>query len=49
MIGSFRLPTHSRDDHMNFFDDPFLTHQNQRDTLGSIYKGLSVKSSFKIL
>ena len=23
-FGSFRLPTHRRDAHMNFFDDPFL-------------------------
>ena len=23
-IGSFRLPTHSRDAHRKFFDDPFL-------------------------
>ena len=47
-IGSFRLTTHRRDAHRNFFDDPFLNrHQNffakryHMNTLGG--KGLIQK------
>ena len=34
MIGSFRLPTHSRDAHRKFFDDPFLNQNQNFRTVG---------------